>query len=55
MHRRSKCAIEKSRVAAQSVVVVLVLGVVLVLVTVLAADQGPLEKTDDWTDPGDVQ
>ena len=37
MHRRSKCAIENSRVAAQSVVVVLVLGVVLVLVTVLAA------------------
>ena len=25
------------------------------LATVLAADQGPLEKTDDWTDPEDVQ
>ena len=39
MHRRSKCAIENSRVVAQSVVVVLVLGVVLVLVTVLAATE----------------
>ena len=39
MHRRSKCAIENSRALAQSLVVVLVLGVVLVLVTVLAAEE----------------